>query len=246
MSKPSALVFVHAFPLNSKMWEKQVEFFSKDYPCFALDLPGYGREPLPAGAVTFEAYVDCFEARLKEWGLVRSTWIGCSMGGYLILRALERLPELCERVVLCDTKAEPDGNEAKIKRWASHGAFRQDRDTFLANQWKSLVGEKAAIDPALFERFRALVSENAPEGVLAGLVALATRTDTRKVLARVRVPSLVIVGAEDKVTPPEDAEALHRGIAGSRLEVLQGVGHLPNLEAPEVFNRALKGFFESA
>ena len=240
-----SLVFIHAFPLQSQMWKEQLEKFSNDYDCHTIDLPGFGVNPMPKGAFTFETYVDSFLEQLAKRGLAQSTWIGLSMGGYVALRAYERAPQSCAGLILCDTKSGADSNEAKLKRAGAIKALCDNRDAFTEGQWKALVGARALEDSALLGRFRQIVQANSIESIQAGLVALATRTDTSKVLDSVSVPTLVIVGSEDRVTPRADAEAMHSSISRSKMNVIEGVGHLSNLEAPEVFNQVIADFLAS-
>lgn len=243
MAKSSpTLVFIHAFPLNSRMWASQIEALSASHRCVSVNLPGFGSAEASSTPVTFEAYVDDFERQLKLLDVEKSTWIGLSMGGYVALRALERFPERAERVVLCDTKSGADNNKAKLNRWSALQSYAHDCESFVTAQFKALVSDKSASNPALLKQFREMVLENPSAGVMAGIVALASRTDTTESLAAIKVPTLIMVGAEDKVTPPTEAEAMHKAIPGSRLEVIAGAGHLTNLEDPAAFNAALKNF----
>ena len=238
-----ALVFLHAFPLNQKQWQLQIEHFSQSYFCVALDLPGFGEAELATNSpFSFEAYVDYVEQVLNSLNVQPATWIGLSMGGYVALRALERFPTLARAVVLCDTKAASDGNEAKLKRWDGIQAVGKNIDAFIEAQAKVLMGTKAQANPKILETFKNLVKANSVDSIQRGLLALATRTDTTESLTKINIPTLIIVGGDDKVTPIADAEVLNKAIRGSQLAVIQGAGHLSNLEAPEEFNEVLGNF----
>ncbi|RYZ66519.1 MAG: alpha/beta fold hydrolase, partial [Proteobacteria bacterium] len=237
-----ALVFFHAFPFDAEMWSDQVTLFSEKFYCVAVDLPGFGSSPLPENAFTFEANVDAVLAFLKEAKLEKSIWCGLSMGGYLALRLYERAPEHCRALILCDTKSGADGNEAKLKRAASISQAIANREDFDTAQWKVLTGTAAKQNAELKKRFDTLTKRTSTRAITAGLTALATRTDTTEGLTKISVPTLILVGAEDQVTPVKEAEALHSAIKGSQLKVISNAGHLSNLENPSEFNAAVSGF----
>ncbi len=237
-----ALVFLHAFPLTSDMWQDQMNFFSENFYCVAPDLPGFGKSPLANHGVTFEYYVDSVLEVLKEQKINKSIWCGLSMGGYLALRMYQRAPELCQGLVLCDTKAGADTNEAKLKRWDIIQLLKKNREEFLGAQWKALVSEESQRNPHLQQRFSNIIAQVTDEGIATGLVALATRNESGPYLSQISVPTLIVVGEEDKVTPPAEAEILHQGIRESQKILIPKVGHLSNLEDPQKFNDCLSEY----
>lgn len=239
------LLFLHAFPFSSDMWKDQVNLFSEKFYCVAPDLPGYGQSALPDHALTFEGYVDSVLNYLKESKIEKAVWCGLSMGGYLALRMYERAPEQCRALILCDTKAGADGNEAKLKRWSSIQALQKNRTEFIEAQWQALVGESSKGDAALKQRFEQLIGLASDKTIASGLVALSTRTDSTMNLAKIRVPTLIVVGEEDKVTPVAESEAMAKAIAGAQLKVLAKIGHMSNLENPQKFNDQLSAFLIS-
>jgi 3-oxoadipate enol-lactonase len=239
------LLFLHAFPLFAHMWKDQVRFFSENFYCVAVDLPGFGESPIPSHPVTFEMYVDTVLNYLKEEKIENAVWCGLSMGGYLALRLYERSPELCRALILCDTKAGADNNEGKVKRWGAIQMLQTDRAAFANAQWKALIGESSQDNADLKTRFDKLISKTSSEGIAAGLVALATRTDSTDQLSQITVPTLILVGEEDKVTPVSESEKMAKAIAGSHLKVISKAGHLSNLENPVQFNEHIAAFLNS-
>ncbi len=240
-NKPT-IVFFHAFPLNSEMWKDQIAALSATHRCLAVDLPGYSGSPLPTHAVTFEHYVDHVISYLEKAGVKKSIFCGLSMGGYLALRLFDRAPELCSALILCDTKAGADGNEAKLKRAAGVKSLIADREAYATGQFKALIGESNLPNESIKARFESIVSKNHTDGIAAGLVAMATRNDSTETLSKIKVPTLIIVGKEDQVTPLTEAELLNQGISGSKLVVIEKAGHLSNLENPAAFNEAVSKF----
>ncbi len=239
------LLFLHAFPFSAEMWRDQMNLFSEKFYCVAPDLPGFGTSTLPEHAMTFEGYVDAVLDYLQEQKIEKAMWCGLSMGGYMALRMYERAPEQCRGLILCDTKASADGNEAKVKRWDSIKLLQKSQQEFNQAQWKALIGESSQGNTDLKTRFQEIVSSVSAQGVAQGLVALATRTDSTESLAKISVPTLILVGEEDKVTPVKDAEVLHKGITGSKMKVIEKTGHLSNLESPKRFNDHLSDFLFS-
>jgi pimeloyl-ACP methyl ester carboxylesterase len=236
------LIFFHAFPFSSKMWEKQVNEFSKDFKVHAIDLPGFGSTPLPEHPFTFEYYVEYVQAWLKERKIEKSIWCGLSMGGYLALRLYQLDPELCEGLILCDTKATLDGNEAKLKRWGAIKSVLHDRAKFDEFQWRNLISKSSHSNRDLQQEFMKWMSENSDAGIMNGVVAIATRSETANMLEHVKVPTLILVGEDDQLTPENDARFLQHSIPKSELKVIPRAGHLANLEAPKIFNEALSAF----
>jgi 3-oxoadipate enol-lactonase len=239
-----ALLFLHAFPFTGEMWRDQVEICSRDFYCLVPDLPGFGKSSLPATAVTFEAYVDSIFDYLQKNDISKSIWCGLSMGGYLALRMYERDHELCQALILCDTKSGADSTEAKLKRWDSIKALEKNRDEFIQAQWSALTSKKSQTNDELKKRIEGLISGNSNAGITQGLVALATRTESIVTLAKIRVPSLIIVGEDDIVTPVGESTAMNQAIESSQLQVIRDAGHLSNLEQPQLFNRALTDFLK--
>ena len=239
------LIFFHAFPFSGDMWKEQLDLFSEKFYCLAPDLPGFGESALPEHAVTFEHYVDAILDYLKESKVEKAIWCGLSMGGYIALRMYEREPDKCRALILCDTKAGADGNEAKLKRWNSIQMLQSNRSEFLAVQWQALVGESSKKNESLKNRFEELVAKVTDAGIASGLVALATRTDSTPGLSKIRVPTLIVVGEEDKVTPLSESEAMTKSITGAQIKILGKAGHLSNLENPEKFNDSLSDFLIS-
>ena len=237
-----AIIFLHAFPLSSDMWKNQMQYFSKTHYTLAPDLPGFGKGDLPLYPITFEYYVDSVLAFIKESGIKKSIWCGLSMGGYVALRLFEKAPELCCGLILANTKATPDDNAAKIKRWSAIKNLHAHRDDFFEGQWKAMAGKNTHENLKLKRIFFEMATKNTEEGIATGLVSLATRLDCTEMLSMIDVPTLIIASSEDKLMSISDAEVLHKGIKKSRLEVIKNSGHLSNLENPENFNHLVADF----
>lgn len=242
-----AVVLLHAFPLDRGMWASQVAALSVRYRVHAVDLFGFGGCELPAGGWGVESMADA----LAGWILaekIRTPVVVCglSMGGYVALAFARRHANHVRALILADTRAEPDTEDARAARDRAIEAVRQHGSAAQVEAMlpKVLGATTHAERPGVVSEFRRTGLAQDREAVVAGLIALRDRPDARPGLAAVDVPTLVVVGDEDTLTPPSAAEALAVGIRGAKLVVLPNAGHLSNLEAPDAFNAAVLDFLD--
>ena len=118
--KKQPIIFVHGFPFDHFMWDEQVKALGGDYYCIRYDIRGLGSSPAGDGQFTMEMFVDDLEKVIEELKLTKPILCGLSMGGYISLRAIERMQEKFSALILCDTKSAADDNEGKLKRAASN------------------------------------------------------------------------------------------------------------------------------
>jgi 3-oxoadipate enol-lactonase len=240
---PAALpvVFLHAFPYHSGMWDEQRLAVSDRAHFIALDLGGLGPSPSRRGAYMLEHLVDDLIALLDHLSIPSAVLCGLSMGGYVALRAVERYPARVRGLLLADTQAASDSDAAKLARADGvRSLLRDGIGPFTEAQLKrGLSPYTHAQRPALLVRMRALCLQSEARAMASGLVALATRTDTTDTLARIAVPTSIVVGEHDVITPPATARALAERIPGADLHVLENAGHIANVEAPQAFNRVM-------
>jgi pimeloyl-ACP methyl ester carboxylesterase len=238
------LLFLHGFPLHRGMWRPQVAALRDRFQVLTVDLRGFGESSV-SDEVTLAQLAADVRALTASLGIARATVIGLSMGGYVAFRLLEQAPTFATRLVLADTRAEPDTEETRARRLALAARVEQEGREALRDFIGGLVGPTTrARRPEVVATVEALAAAD-PRALVATLHALAARPDSRPLLSRITVPTLVIVGAEDTVTPPETARAMADAIPHSRLIVLPTAGHLSNLETPEAFTAALRTFLET-
>ena len=223
------------------MWSAQRDALLDKARFISFDVRGLGKSPLPVGPMMLEHVVDDLFALLDHLGIRSAMLCGLSMGGYVALRAVQREPARVSGLLLADTQAAADANEAKLKRADGVRKLLRDGVSSYADAFLPGALAKSTVQEAkpAFARARDLVLDSSAAGIAGGLVALATRTDVTAVLPRIAVPTRVLVGEHDAVTPPAVARALSEQIPGSDCHVLAGAGHLANLEAPDAFNRLL-------
>jgi len=239
-----ALLLLHAFPLGLVMWEPQARAFAATHQVIRFDARGFGGSPPGDGLLTMEKIADDAVALLDHLGVSQAVACGLSMGGYAAFALVRRYADRLKGLVLADTRAGADSDAARAVRAAQADTVRKKGSAAIADAvLEKLVGETThKRHPELVARLRETIAASPPRGIADALAGLAARADSRPTLREVRVPTLVVCGAEDAITPLAESEALARGIAGSRLEVVPAAGHLSSLENPEGFNTALRKF----
>ena len=239
-----ALLLLHAFPLGLAMWDDQARALSAAFQVVRFDCRGFGGSPPGDGLLTMERIADDAVALLDHLEVAAATVCGLSMGGYAAFALVRRHPARLRGLVLADTKAGADTDAARRTRAEQAEAVRREGTTAIADAFlPRLVGKTTHAErPAVVARLRDLILANPPRGVTDALAGLAARADSTSTLREIRVPTLVVCGEEDVLTPPAEAEALHAGIRDSTLELVPKAGHLANVEAPDAFNRVLEAF----
>ena len=237
------VVLLHAFPLNSTLWQPQIERAPTGWHFAAPDLPGFGASVL-AAARSMDAMAREVLNVLDEQGIERAVIGGMSMGGYVTLALYRLAPERFSGMVLVDTRATADNDQQKDARRKMIETVREKGAGAVADEMMpKLLGETSHRErPAVVERVRAMIEGNSRDAIAGAVEAMMNRPDSRPLLAHISVPTLVVCGEEDVLTPPSDSEALHEGIADSRLVRIPRAGHLSSLEAPEEFSLALNAF----
>jgi pimeloyl-ACP methyl ester carboxylesterase len=242
------VVLLHAFPLAGAMWRPQTEALQRDCRVVVPDLRGFGGTGPFTGTPSVDQMADDVVALLDELGIrVPIVLGGLSMGGYVALAFLRKHPARLGGLILADTRAEADSTEAKANRdrmiaVAEFGTARGVIDQLLP---KLLGSETLARRPAVVEEVVRIASAQPTAGIIGALQAMRDRPDSTPWLASIRVPTLVLVGSEDPVTPPATAEAMAGVIPNARLAMIQGAGHLSNLEQPEAFTAAVRAFLQT-
>ncbi len=214
------------------------------FRAITYDVRGHGGSDVGDGQYTIEFFVDDLISLLDHLVIEKAVLCGLSMGGYIALRAYERHPERFKALVLCDTKSEADTNEGKIKRSATLKTVKTEGVGVFAEEFVKTIfdPETCQTHPEIVESIKHTIRSTSPIGICGAVLALATRTDTTGVLSKIQVPTLILVGEHDKLTPPSDSEALQRQIAGSQLQTIRKAGHMSNLENAPEFNKHLIDF----
>ena len=237
------VVFIHGFPHNRTMWAPQLGGLLTRARCIAPDLRGFGESEI-RGPYTMDAYADDVIAVLDALQIDRAVIAGLSMGGYVAFAIWRRHRERVRALILADTRPGPDSDEAREKRRDLIALVRARGSGAVADaQIAGMVGKTTREKhPDIADAVHRMLTMAPVEGVVGALEAMMDRPDSTPTLATIDVPTLIIVGAEDVLTPPKEARAMHERIAGSRLEILAGAGHVSNVERPAAFNHVASEF----
>jgi 3-oxoadipate enol-lactonase len=228
------------------MWVPQIEALAERHRFISLDLMGFGGSDAPEdpSRYSMDSFADQVKAVIDDSGASRVVLCGLSMGGYVSFAFWRRHPDALVALVLADTRAQADDDAAKQRRSAQQSAVASEGAESVAESLISgplLSDATRANKPDVVDRVRRL-ARNPAAGYIGALEALKNRPDSTPDLDNIEVPVLVLVGADDSLTPPEAAEHMTARLSDARLEVLAGAAHLSNLEAPGAFNRALVAF----
>ena len=244
-----AVVLLHGFPLDRTMWRSQVEDPSADYRLIVPDLPGLGGSPVPHGPPTLDAMADAVMGLLDELGVTEPVVLGgLSMGGYVALAALEKAPGRFRALMLLDTRATPDTAEAAANREALAKKVEEAGGPHaVVEGMRSKLFSKATVEssPGVVESVVGVMSRAPAAGVAWSLRAMAARPDRTAAVVAAGLPTLVLVGHDDAITPPKEMEALAGSLKSARLVVVPDAGHLPPVEQPEVCNDDIRAFLNT-
>jgi len=240
------VVLIHGFPVNRTMWRPQVAALRDRFTVITPDLRGFGESDLPTGTVTMDTYAADVLGVLDALGHQRFVLGGLSMGGYVAFRIIAAAPARVRALIMADSRAAPDADEARQRRYAAVTRIQHEGpDGFLRDFLGPLVGATTkAQRPQVAEAMRQITGTPPAQSLTAALVAIAERPDSRPLLPSIAVPTLVVVGEEDTVTPPAESRAIASAVPRARLATIPAAGHFSNLEVPEAFNRVVREFLE--
>jgi pimeloyl-ACP methyl ester carboxylesterase len=239
------LVLLHAFPLSSAMWLAQREGLSDACRVITPDQRGFGGSALGEDPPSLDACADDVAELLDRLGLDRVVLGGLSMGGYVAMAFVRRHPQRVEALLLADTKAGADGDAARANRERIAAAVEADEtSTVLVDEvLPTLLGRTSRDSrPMVAGRVRGLVQAAPAAAVAWAQRAMAGRPDAFADLRAFAGPSLVVVGEEDELSPPAEAQAMVDALADARLAVIPEAGHLTAVETPEAFTAEVAGF----
>jgi 3-oxoadipate enol-lactonase len=240
--EPTPLVLLHPFPLDATFWSAIAPLLAADREIVTSEFPGFGAAP-SVDAPSVDGWADAVAGEIAAMRDGRAAVCGLSLGGYAAQSLAARHPGRLATLVLANTRAEGDTPEAAEGRRRSAAEVRAGGlSAFLDDLMSRMVAHG---NEAVREAARAIADRQDPEAVAGALEALAGRADRRPDLPGMTVPALVIVGAEDALTPLPFAETLVAGLPAAELAVMEGAGHLSALERPEEFAAAVGAFLRA-
>jgi 3-oxoadipate enol-lactonase len=245
------VLLVHGFPLNRSMWDPQMgRLRAAGMRVIAPDLRGFGASDGAEGdPLTMAQHADDLAALLNALSVNEPVvYVGLSMGGYVAFAFWQRHRERIRALVLVDTRAAADTTAGLLDRNEMIRRAEAERSSQVAIEMMQpkLFSPHLRAGAPVVHQVLAMMRSNSGAAVANGARGLAQRAASFELLPTIDVPTLVVVGEFDQLTPPADAEAIAGGIPGARLVTIDGAGHMANMENPEAFNETLLGFIGDA
>jgi 3-oxoadipate enol-lactonase len=242
------VVLLHGSPLSREMWVPQVSALQDAYRVITPDLRGFGDSPGFTDTPSLDRMADDIAELLNDLKISERIVLGgLSMGGYVAFAFVRRHGSRLRGLILADTKAEADDAEGKANRdrliaFASQHTGRDVLEQMLA---KLVCPETLTKRPDVVALLRQIGDKQTSAGIIGALQAMRDRPDSVPSLASITVPTLIVVGEKDAITPPALAETMAARIRGAKLVCIAGAGHMANLENPNEFNTAVRSFLDS-
>ena len=240
------VIFIHAFPLCNRMWDKQTEFLQQNYRVITYDVRTFGYSDYGNGHFSIDNHVSDLISVIDSLKMEKPVVCGLSMGGYILLRAVELYQNKFKGVIFADTKAESDNNPTKLKRAEQIQMIKNgQREQFTENFIKAAITETAFNEnKELVDFIKTMIGWQKNEAIEGALLTMAARTDTTESLEKIDIKALIVAGKEDKLTPPEFSKIIYGKTKNSDLKLISNAAHLPNMENPEEFNKAILDFLK--
>jgi len=239
------LLLVHGFPLDHSMWQYQLEGLSSRYRVIAPDLRGFGGSDVTEGVVTMEQMADDLARLLDALQIAEPVnFCGLSMGGYIAWQFATRHGARLKRLILCDTRAVADSKETAEGREKSAQKVLAEGAQIVADtmQPKLFYRPEGSAEPAYVSQTREVMLRTSVQGMAAALRGMAKRPDMTNRLGEIKVPTLVICGEHDSISPPAEMRKIAEGISQARYVEIAGAGHMAPLEKPAEVNAAIVDF----
>jgi len=242
------LLFVHGFLLNRLMWRPQFEGLVDAAHLIAPDLRGHGDAQATPPPYSMNLFADDLNALLEAFEIREKTVLcGLSMGGYTTLAFFRKYASRLAGLILTSTHPGADSPDRRLNRDKAIDTVREKGVTAIVDSMlPKWLAPKAYLEkPDLVAEARSIMERTSVEGVVGALAGMKERPDSTPDLAQIRVPTLIIHGADDQAIPPQEAQKMHVAIAGSKLEIIPNAGHLLNLQQPLLFNALVRRFLTS-
>lgn len=241
------IIFVHGFPFNKSMWNLQVRSLKDNYRLIAYDIRGHGDSNAGNEVFSIDLFANDLIGLMDALKIDKAILCGLSMGGYIALNAMGKYHERFDALVLSDTQCIADTSEAKEKRMRAIESIKYTGvEKYAEENIKNFFSPESFLTKGKeIADVREMIVKTSEQSLCSTLLALSVRKETCHILPEIKVPVLIMVGNEDKITPPAAARFMHEKIEGSFLKIIDHAGHLSNLENPGEFNVQLKKFVAS-
>lgn len=238
-------LLLHAFPIGANLWEPQMRSIPGGWRLITPDLRGFGGSTeLDSASAAMSDYADDVATLLDELKIKRAVIGGASMGGYAALAFLQLAGNRVDGLVLANTRAGADSPEARANRRNMLALLDREGPSGVAREMMpKLLGKTTReSNPGIEANVRRLIKQQSPIGIRSAIQRMMHRPDSTPLLARTKLPALVITGDEDELIPVDESRGMAAAIPGATLVIIAKAGHLANLEQPDAFNNALNTF----
>jgi 3-oxoadipate enol-lactonase len=240
------LVLLHAFPSSHEMWLPVAEQLAQRYRVTLYDLRGLGKVPPGADIVRMSDHAADLERICKQVGIQKAVFAGVSIGGYILFEFWRIYRPRVRALILCDTRAAADSDEARATRLKSvDDVLQRGTAQFIESNLQKPLGEttrRNRID--IVDAARDTMRLSTPAGIAAVQRGMAERLDSTLTLSTINVPTLLMCGEEDTVTPPAEMRAMQSQIKGSIFVPIPRAGHLSVFENPADSTKAIRNFLD--
>lgn len=246
-----AIVFVHGFPLDHSMWQAQIDEFSSSHRVITPDLRGFGQSGIATGTVTMQQFADDVAALLDVMHVDQPvTFCGLSMGGYIGWQFFKRHRSKLARLIQCDTRAiadTPEGRKQRLK--AADTTLEKGAGSLVETMLARLFAEELLFSehaqnhqPDIVRATREVMLTTNPQSIAAAQRGMAERPDVTEMLGQIDVPTLILCGEHDAISPAEEMRGISAAIPGAQYVEIAGAGHMSPLEKPAEVNSAIQQF----
>jgi 3-oxoadipate enol-lactonase len=241
------VVLLHPFPAHHGFWKSVAQGLSSRYRLLLPDLRAHGDSGAGQGPATMEKHAGDLLRVMDDAMVGRAVCVGVSIGGYVLWEFWRRERTRVRALVVCNTKAQPDNTEARANRLkAAEDVLKRGTEPFIESLLPRLMGSTTVESrPDLVDGARRMMQKMSPDDIAQVQRGMAERPDSVATLKTINVPTLVITGEEDVLTPVADADLIHRNIPRSQLQVISKAGHFSPYEQPEAALHLLRRFLDA-
>lgn len=238
------IIFVHGFPYDHRMWIKVINLLQNDFYCITYDIRGLGESPVGDGNYSMDLFAEDMLNVIKDLNLDKPALCGLSMGGYIALRTIEKSESTFSYLILLDTKSEPDNEEGKSKRDTAIKKIDNDGLSAYVKEFIPTCFSKKfkQENEGELNTIIGFAEQHNPVGVKGCITAMKNRTDTTPYLSKIKIPTLVLCGEEDALSPPEKMKEMGDKINGSKFKIISHAGHMTPIENPVAVAEEIKKF----
>jgi 3-oxoadipate enol-lactonase len=236
-----ALLLVHGFPVDLRIWRPQLKGLADIRRLIAVDLRGRGKSPAQAAEWSIDDYAEDIAETIDAVGIPQVDLVGLSMGGYVAFSLLRMHPEKVRSLVLMSTKAEEDSPEAKEGRDENAALVKEKGSEVLVDRMLGKLLSRNASDEVR-EEVAGMIRSIPPDTAVSDLEAMRDRPDSTGDLPSIRIPTLVMQGEKDELLDLEAGRAMAAAIPKGRFVSIPDAAHFVSLEQPGLVNQALREF----